>query len=229
MDGLEPTAKQTELHQSLSAIDTLTSAMKSNVVPNQEYLLQGSILDSGVDILLHRLRGLCDNTDVGLESFHDHEACFVLFNPAAQQSQPLTLRVRKAVDDTAAPWHLRYMGQPELGDKNRPTMVRSVLDIGVGSDIVEFLKELGCRREFDFITKGFIFRKGRLKIIVGKLYRSEAGKAPHELEPVSGSHYVEMSVVTPTGQDIVGEDMRNLAEQIKPLVNLDKVDHRRLP
>lgn len=108
-------------------------------------------------------------------------------------------------------------------------MVRSVLDIGVGSDIVEFLKELGCRREFDFVTKGYIFRKGRLKIIVGKLFRYEAGKGSNELDPVSGSHYVEMSVVTPTGQDIVGEDMRNLAEQLKPLVNLDKVDHRRLP
>lgn len=105
----EPTAKQTEL-QSLSAIDTLSSAMKSNIVPNQEYLLQGSILDSGVDILIHRLRGLCDNTDVGLESFHDHEACFVLFNPSTTQpSQPLTLRVRRAVDDTVAPWHLRYV------------------------------------------------------------------------------------------------------------------------
>jgi len=228
MDALEPTAKQTELHQSLSAIETLNSAMKSNIVPNQEYLLQGSILDTGVEILLHRLRGLCDNTDVGMEPFHDHEACFVLFNPSTTQpSQPLTLRVRRAVDDTVSPWHLRYVGQAELGDKNRPTMVRNVLDIGVGSDIVEFLKELGCRREFDFITKGFIFRKGRLKIIVGKLYRYESGKAPHELEPVTQSHYVEMSVVTPTGQDVVGEDMRNLAEQLKPLVNLDKVDMRR--
>lgn len=110
MENLEPTAKQTELHQSLSAVETLNSAMKSNIVPNQEYLLQGSILDSGVDILLHRLRGLCDNTDVGLESFHDHEACFVLFNPSTQPvSQPLTLRVRRAADDQTAPWHLRYV------------------------------------------------------------------------------------------------------------------------
>lgn len=237
MENLEPTAKQTELHQSLSAVETLHSAVKSNIVPNQEYLLQGSILDSGVDILLHRLRGLCDNTDVGLESFHDHETCYVLYNPGAAPTGPqpssqslITLRVRRAVDDKTAPLHLRYMGQPELGDKNRPTMVRSVLDIGVGADIYEFLKELGCRREFDFITKGYLFRKGRLKIIVGKLFRYEIGKgSAGELDPITGSHYVEMSVVTPTGQDVVGEDMRNLAEQLKPLVNLDKVDHRRLP
>lgn len=121
------------------------------------------------------------------------------------------------------------MGQAELGDKNRPTMIRSTLDIAVGSDIIEFLKELGCRREFDFITKGFIFRKGRLKIIVGKLFRYEAGKNVHDLDPVTGSHYVEMGVVAPTGQDAVGEDMKMLAEQLRPLINLDKVEHRRVP
>lgn len=86
-----------------------------------------------------------------------------------------------------------------MGDKNRPTMIRSTLDVAVGSDILEFLKELGCRREFDFITKGFLFRKGRLKIIVGKVYRYESGKSSQELEPLTPSHYVEMSVVAPTG------------------------------
>jgi len=113
MDSLEPTAKQQELQlQSLSALDTLSSAMKSNIVPNQEYLLQGSILDSGVEVLLHRLRGLCDNVDSGPETFHDHEACFVLFGNTGQQTQPLTLRVRRAVDivdNTPAPLHLRYV------------------------------------------------------------------------------------------------------------------------
>jgi mediator of RNA polymerase II transcription subunit 18 len=203
--------------------------LKTNLVPNQEYLLQASIHDSAVDVLLHRLRGLCDNVDVGPESFHDHEACFVLPGNPSQAAQALSLRVRRPLDDNQSPWHLRYVGQPELGDKNRPTMVRSVLDVACGSDVVEFLKELGCRREFDFVSKGFIFRKGRLKIIVGKLLRYDPGKQPHDLEPVSGSHYVEMSVVTPSGQDAVGEDMRNLAEQLKPLITLDKVDHRRLP
>jgi mediator of RNA polymerase II transcription subunit 18 len=124
---------------------------------------------------------------------------------------------------------MTQMGQAELGDKNRPTMIRSTLDVAVGSDILEFLKELGCRREFDFITRGFIFRKGRLKLIVGKIFRYETGKTLNDLEPVTGSHYVEMSVVAPTGQDSVGEDMKTLAEQLRPLINLDKVEHRRVP
>ncbi len=44
----------------VQGIDTLTAAMKSNIVPDQEYLLQGSILDTHLDVLQHRLRGLCD-------------------------------------------------------------------------------------------------------------------------------------------------------------------------
>ena len=58
-----------------TAIDT---AFKSNIVPDQEYLLQGSVLDKAVEVLLHRLRGLCDNVDSGPEPFQDHEMCFTI-------------------------------------------------------------------------------------------------------------------------------------------------------
>ena len=212
----------------ISAVESLDSALRTNIIPNQEYFLQGSILDTGVEVLLHRLRGLCDNVDVGPESFHDHEASFVLMYNVGQTTQPsLALRVRRAMDDPTSAWQLRYLGSPELGDKSRPTMIRTILDISCGSDIVEFLKELGFRRDFDFVTKGYLFRKGRLKITVGKLFRYDSSKAPQDLEPVTGSHYVEMSIVTPGGQDVVGEDMKNLAEQLKPLIVLDKVDFRR--
>ena len=74
-----------------TAIDSLTSALKANIVPNHEYLLQGSILDSSVEVLLHRLRGLCDNVDSGAETFHDHEICLSLRGNAT--TQPLILRV----------------------------------------------------------------------------------------------------------------------------------------
>jgi hypothetical protein len=56
----------------IQGIDTLTAAMKSNIVPDQEYLLQGSILDSHLENLQHRLRGLCDG---GLEM-----VCLFLFS-----------------------------------------------------------------------------------------------------------------------------------------------------
>lgn len=61
-----------------TALDSLTAALKGNIIPNQEYLLQGSVLDTAVEVLLHRLRGLCDNVDSGPETFNDHEMCFSL-------------------------------------------------------------------------------------------------------------------------------------------------------
>ena len=57
-------------------MDSLGAASKSNIIPNKEYLLQGSIMDASVEVLLHRLRGLCDNVDTGPESFLDQEMCF---------------------------------------------------------------------------------------------------------------------------------------------------------
>ena len=82
----------------VQGIETLTSAMSSNIIPDQEYLLQGSILggyqrayrltvqkrpmiefdnsDTHVDVLKHRLRGLCDNVDSGHDTFHEREMVF---------------------------------------------------------------------------------------------------------------------------------------------------------
>lgn len=37
-----------------TAMDSLSQALKCNILPNQEYLLQGSVLDSAVEALLHR-------------------------------------------------------------------------------------------------------------------------------------------------------------------------------
>ena len=38
----------------IQGIDTLASAMKGNIIPDQEYLLQGSLLDSHIEVFKHR-------------------------------------------------------------------------------------------------------------------------------------------------------------------------------
>ncbi len=48
------------------------------------------------------------------------------------------------------------------------------------------------------------------------------------MEAISESYLVELSVLAPRGQDAIAEDMRSFAEQLRPLVNLDKVDYKRL-
>ncbi|XP_031335143.1 mediator of RNA polymerase II transcription subunit 18-like isoform X2 [Photinus pyralis] len=198
-----------------SATDTLNTALKSNIVPDQEYLLQGSVLDQYVEVLLHRLRGLCDNVDSGPESFHDHELCFTLRATSGPGSaMVLPLRVRRALDVPEAPWQLRYVGQHELGDKNRPTVVRSSIDMACSSTIVEFLTELGCRMDFEYISRGYMFRKGRMKITVSKVFKMGG--------------LTNKPVLAPSGQDAIAEDMRVFAEQLKPLVHLEKIDYKRL-
>lgn len=142
--------------------------------------------------------------------------------------QPLLLRVRRALDYPEMPWQLRYIGQPELGDKSRPTIVRSSIDIGTSSTVVDFLTELGCRLDYEYIIRGYMFRKGRMKVTVSKIFKMCQGKVPESVEPISQSYLVELSVLAPSGQDAVAEDMRIFAEQLKPLVQLEKLDYKRL-
>lgn len=141
------------------------------------------------------------------------------------------MRVRKALD-VEAPYQLRYIGNPEIGDRTRPTLVRSSIDIACTSTIVEFLTELGCRVEFEYTNRGYMFRKGRMKIMVSKIFKTSGipmkiGE-PFTEQPISQSYLVELSVLAPTGQDAIGEEMRVFAEQLKPLVQLEKIDFKRL-
>jgi len=248
--------------------DAITSAMESNIIPDQEYLLQGSILDAHVDVLNHRLRGLCDNvmaghrngegSATGSEPFSEREMVFAIRSGGApgsqmqgQQPAPLALRIRKqgteqptAKDSQATladhygfgvpktPWQMRYLGQPEISAQ-RSTVVRSCHDIACSDNAVEFLSQLGFRLEFEFASKGWIFRKGRMKITVSKIFKilpagpthppppaNAKPNGPNEaLEPLSNSHLVELSVLAPSG----AEDMKNFAEQLRPLVSLDKI------
>lgn len=72
---------------------------------------------------------------------------------------------------------------------------------------------------------GYMFRKGRMKITVSKIFKV-GGIPPNEA--VSQSYLVELSILAPTGQDAIADDMKVFAEQLKPLVHLDKVDYKRL-
>ncbi|XP_023233826.1 mediator of RNA polymerase II transcription subunit 18-like isoform X1 [Centruroides sculpturatus] len=183
------------------------------IAQQQEYLLQGSIMDTSCEVLLHRLRGLCDNADTTPETFHDYEIVFQIRGPTGT---PLVLRTRQALDHIGMPWHTRYVGQPEVGDKSRATLVRSCIDVGTSSNIVQFLNELGFRADYEFVLKGYMFRKGRMKVTVAKVCKILQQGNPESIEPVSQSYLVELSVVAPAGQDALADEMKAFAEQLKP-------------
>lgn len=77
----------------------------------------------------------------------------------AQQTPPILLRVRRSNDpvDNHMPFQLRYIGNPELGDAKRPTLVRASFDISCSPSIIEFLTEMGCRLEFEYTVRGKIY------------------------------------------------------------------------
>lgn len=130
-----------------------------------------------------------------------------------------------------APYQLRYIGQQELGDRTRPTLVRNCLDIACTPTIIEYLQELGCTVDFEYVCRGYMFRKGRMKVTVSKLFKMENGPSkPGEnfVEAFTQSYLVELSVLVTVGQEGIGKEMAQFAEQLKPLVNLEKIDYKRL-
>lgn len=172
-----------------------------------------------LESLLHRLRGLCDNMEP--ETFTDHELVYLL---KGQQGSPFILRARRSLSHQNAPWHLRYLGQPEVGDKNRHALVRNCVDVSASPSLPEFLNEMGFRMDHEFVTSGHIFRKGAMKVVVCNVSRVQVPGNTESTERMSNSHLVELSVLAPGGQDTVSEDMRSFAEQLKPLIHLEKMD-----
>lgn len=179
----------------------------------------GSVLDQALESLLHRLRGLCDNMEP--ETFVDHELVYLL---KGQQGNPFILRARRSLSHPTSPWHLRYLGQPEVGDKSRHALVRNCVDVAASHSLPEFLNEMGFRMDHEFVATGHIFRKGAMKVVVTKLSRVLVPGNTENTERLSLSYLVELSVLAPAGQDTMSEDMRSFAEQLKPLVHLEKID-----
>ena len=76
------------------------TAMTSNIIPSQEWLMQGSVVDQHKDTLKHRLEGLCDNTETGEEKFSDHEMVYTLKHGEHSKS----FHIRQALDHPHLPW-----------------------------------------------------------------------------------------------------------------------------
>lgn len=52
-------------------------------------------------------------------------------------------------------------------------------------------------------------------------------KSPDSLEPLTSSYLVELSLLAPSGQDAVADEIKVFADQLRPLVHLEKLDYRR--
>lgn len=194
--------------------------------PSSEYLLQGSVLDDSVDILLHRLRGMCDNSEEGLNKYKEHEIVHTMAD--ASGSGAVSMRVKKQIHAPDQPWILCYLGNPEIGDRNRLTTVRTCVEVNCNQDVCNFLQELGFSVDYEFVSQGWLFKKGRLKATVTKIYRVLNSGKVDQLTPISKSHLVEVSTISGSSNEQAANEVHGFSEQLKPLVNLDKIDSRRI-
>ncbi|XP_038075204.1 mediator of RNA polymerase II transcription subunit 18-like isoform X1 [Patiria miniata] len=215
----------------------LSNLASSSVPSLQEFVLQGSVVDSACDALLHRLRALCDNVDRAPETFQDHEMVYLL--RTSGPGNPVVLRARHARDQHNMPWNysyfcfdlnapsffrqLRYLGQSDISDKSRLVTVRSYLDCSTSEQLPQFLTDIGFRLDHEFVAKGHMFRKGKMKVTITKIFKILTPGNLEALEPLSISQLVELSIIAPSGTDGIGEDMRAFAEQLRPLVSMEKI------
>lgn len=215
-------------HQQKSLPTLLKERTSTKFIMNrgssQEYLLQGSILDESVEMILHRLRGMSDDSIENLIKFKEHE---MVYSMRESTNSMVNVRVRRSLLAPDQPATLCYLGHPELGDKSRPTSVRTCVEVNCSSNVCAFLQELGFRLEFEYVTQGWRFRKNRLKATVAKIHKIINSPNLDQITPLSKSHLVEVSTVSSSGDERAAIDVQTFANQLQPLVSMEKKDPRR--
>lgn len=187
-----------------------------------QYYLQGSVLSSNVSPLTHRLKGLCDNTENGSE-FEDHELVYNL----RSGSSSVTFRIRKSLSSPDALWQIRYLGSPEgVGDKSRAASMRSCIEVAATDNVSLFLEEIGFRFDHELVLKGHIFKKGKMRISVSKIFKVPTRGDFIRIQPLTDSFFVELYATSPVQQDALAEELKTFAEHLKPMCSLERCDQR---
>jgi len=187
------------------------------------------VLDTHKEYLIQRLKGLADPSMV---EFYEQEMIFSLKTGNTPDVTVVRLRRKYKQDrasNTSAAWHFRYIGTPE-NDQKCPTIVRKTIDSLVDSNhMMDFVKALGLRIEYEFFAHGIMFTKGRLKISVAKLKRSEQLGIYDNLKDFSNSHMVEISISLPEGEEYMSaaKAVRDFADQLKPICDMLKLEYWR--
>ncbi|TMS39728.1 hypothetical protein L596_006210 [Steinernema carpocapsae] len=208
----------------------------TNSYQTKEIVLYGSILDTQVETLVQRLKGLCDP---GVVHFNEHEMVMSL---RTGHDPDVTVRIRRHHKDshhsnTHNMWHLRlvlirYVGGPEP-DATCPAIVRkcidSVMTTPANTSMMEVIKALGLRMDYEYLAKGQLFTKGNVKVIIEQLQKTDRPGSYQEqdLKHISDSHLITMTMSLPENGDYksAAKHIREFADQLDPLANMEKVDY----
>ena len=124
--------------------------------------------------------------------------------------------------------HLIVLGTSETGEKSRSASMRSCIEVDATDNLTQFLEHIGFQFDHETILRGYLFKKGRIKICVSKLHKiPERGKFQNAMQ-MTDSVLVEMTLNTLVQQDSLCDEMKAFAEYLKPIVILDKLDQKRV-
>ncbi|VDO28382.1 unnamed protein product [Brugia timori] len=117
-------------------------------------------------------------------------------------------------------------------DVHCPTIIRKSIDSLIySSNMMEFVKTLGLRMDYEYLTKGYLFTKGHIKIIINNITRTEkiGTYDPNVLKPLSDSLLIEMSAALPDTKEYMttAKALRSFADQLSPICDMQKVEYWR--
>jgi mediator of RNA polymerase II transcription subunit 18 len=197
----------------------------------QEFFLQGSILDESVNLLNDRLKGLTNQSPVKVE---DHELVFS--STSGPGCAPVKLHLRRSLNipQPQQIWLLRYIGAPEPDlNKTCPVLVRKTVDtLATSNDLMQFLREIGFRLDYEYVMEGHVYTKGRMKVTVCAIFKVPKPGRVEEKERFPGggnqnrAQLVQISAVVPYGQESsVAGEIKTFADELKPIVRMEKIDY----
>jgi len=189
-----------------------------------QYILTGSVPANNFKFLLNRLRGLCEQAASSDNIFEDHEAVYVM---KSGNTNNVSLRVRRSLMHPDAPHQLRYLGSVEGMDKNRSASMRSCIEVETSDNMSDFLEKMGFRFDYETVLRGYLFRKGRMRITVARLHKLVERGDFKNIQQITNSYLVELTMNTLVQQDALCEEMKTFAEYLKPIVVLDKIEQKR--
>jgi Med18 protein. len=106
--------------------------------------------------------------------------------------------------------------------------MRSCIEVDCTENITSFLEHIGFQFDHETILRGYLFKKGPMKICVSRLHKiPEKGLFQNAMQ-MTDSYLVEITLNTLVQQDSLCDDMRAFAEYLKPIVVLDKLDAKRV-
>uniref|UniRef100_A0AC34RBC3 Mediator of RNA polymerase II transcription subunit 18 n=1 Tax=Panagrolaimus sp. JU765 TaxID=591449 RepID=A0AC34RBC3_9BILA len=203
----------------------VTRSMPTQNFQVLEAMLFASILDTHRDQLLERLRGVCDPHST---YFDEHElVCGLRTTESANMQLHLRRRLDTGIDVPNNVWHCRYIGPPQ--SEKLPAICRSAIDSLVYCpEMMDFIKNMGLRMEYEYVARGFFFTKGPIRIMVYKILVPEtAGKYNKDaLKPQMESHLVE-AIIPVENEDTnkYAKILKDFCDQLAPLVEFKKIEY----